>query len=204
MLPYAPVDHHWRTDRAAKQRIAPRRRSGGSPASRHHVYLGAALARKTRSARPGGRAASSAPARPDPRSVMDARLRCPTAVCPPGRATQVSHRSGVETCSRNLQVSGFDRRPRFRMPCIHENAVLRGGGSAHRQADDSAGLEIGEERCGLCPETSFGISAVHGCTPRLHATLSRFLPLRASARQPGSGVVLSLIFQRESGRRTSA
>jgi hypothetical protein len=62
------------------------------------------------------------------------------------RATQVSHRSGVETWSRNLRVFGFDRPPGFRVPCIRESAVLHAGASDDRRADDSAGLENGEER----------------------------------------------------------
>jgi hypothetical protein len=56
-------------------------------------------------ARPAGRAAPSAPARPEPRSVMDARLRCPTAVCPPDRAKRVSRGLQQET-----RVAGKARR----------------------------------------------------------------------------------------------
>lgn len=71
-----------------------------------------------------------------------------TRVFPATRATQVSTRSGVETCSRNLQVSQFDRRRGLRVSRIHESAVLYAGGSDERQADNLAGLENGDFRAG--------------------------------------------------------
>ena len=81
---------------------------------------------RTSYARPAGRAAPSAPAKPEPRSVMDARLRCPTAVCPPGRALRVRAAQLAETCSRKTRVSGSVPPRRVALPPIREIAGLRG------------------------------------------------------------------------------
>ena len=121
-----------------------RARAAATRKMRKHVS--ARRAAQTCSAGPARRAAPSAPAKPEARSVLDARLRCQTAVCPPGRAKRVLAAQHAQTRSRTLRVSGRSAESGATRPAFVKTGYSRLTGHADRQPDDDAGCAAGDEQ----------------------------------------------------------
>ena len=71
------------------------------------------------------------------------------------RAEQVRADPQVQTCSQNLRVSGVSGNCLWRVPCFHENALLRGDGPDDGLADNAASLAGGEDRDATTLEAAF-------------------------------------------------
>ena len=81
---------------------------------------------------------------------------------PPVRAEQVRADPQVQTCSQNLRVSGVSGNCLWRVPCFHENALLRGGGPDDGLADNAASLAGGEDRDATTLEAAFRLGSWRG------------------------------------------